>query len=132
MHVRTVNTYAWSTATRTSKAVIPTIAATGNIAIGTKKIISELINITAKPPNTFNNVWPASILANNLTERLTGLMQYEINSIIKRSGWSIRGVPEGKNNDKKPNPCLKIPITVTAIKIIIAIKKVTIIWLVNV
>ena len=82
------------------------IAAIGKTATGIRNILPELISITAKPPNTFKSVWPASIFAKSLTDKLIGLMQYEINSITKRSGWRINGVPEGKNNDKNPNPCL--------------------------
>ena len=34
-----------------------------------------------KPANTFNSVWPASILANSRTARLIGRERYEITSI---------------------------------------------------
>ena len=132
MHVKTVNTYAWSTATKTSRAVIPIIAPIGKIAIGIRNTLPDPISMTANPPKTFNSVWPANMFANNLTDKLIGLIQYEINSITKSNGWSTRGVPDGKNSDKKPNPCRNIPITVTEMKIIIAIKKVIIIWLVKV
>ena len=132
MHVRTVNTYAWRTATRTSNAVMPIIAVIGRIATGNKKILPDPSSITANPPNTFRRVCPASIFANNLTDKLIGLIQYDINSIMKSKGWRIRGVPEGKNKDKNPKPCLNIPITVTDKNITIAIKNVKIIWLVNV
>jgi len=75
MHVKTVNTYACNTATRTSKAVMPIIAAIGKIATGTRNILPEPISITAKPPNTLRSVWPASIFANSLTDKLIGLIQ---------------------------------------------------------
>ena len=45
------------------------------IAIGIKYILLDPINITANPPNTFRRVWPASIFANNLTDKLIGLIQ---------------------------------------------------------
>ena len=75
MHVRTVKTYACRTATKTSKAVIPTIAAIGKIEIGTKNTLPDPMSITAKPPNTFKRVCPASMFANNLTDKLIALMQ---------------------------------------------------------
>ena len=47
--------------------------------------------------------------------------------IDNNKGCKIKGVPEGRKRDKKPNPCLIIPIIVTPKKIKIAIKNVTII-----
>ena len=44
MHVKTVNTYAWSTATKTSRAVIPIIAPIGKIAIGIRNTLPDPIN----------------------------------------------------------------------------------------
>ena len=56
MHVKTVNTYAWSTATKTSRAVIPIIAPIGKIAIGIRKTLPDPISMTANPQKTFNSV----------------------------------------------------------------------------
>ena len=49
--------------------------------------------LTTKPPNTFIIVCPAIIFANNLTERLIGLLKYEIISMI-----TIKGSKNTKQN----------------------------------
>ena len=49
------------------------------------------IKIT-NPENTFNIVWPAIIFANNLTERLIGLVKYENGAIGQfEVSWTFRG-----------------------------------------
>ena len=44
--------------------------------------------LITNPPKTFNIVWPAIIFANNLTDKLTGLLKYEIISIMVINGNS--------------------------------------------
>ena len=60
---------------------------------------------------------PAIIFAKSLTDKLTGLLKYEIISIIVINGKSTAGTPLGINIVKYFNPCFKKPIIVTAIKI---------------
>tara|TARA_B100000674_G_C37422774_1_gene725830 strand:+ start:179 stop:523 length:345 start_codon:yes stop_codon:yes gene_type:complete len=72
------------------------------------------------------------MLANNLTDRLIGLLKYEIISIITINGNKTIGTPLGTNNFKYPKPCLIKPIIVTPININAAKTKVTIMWLVTV
>ena len=84
------------------------------------------------PPKTLSIVCPAIIFANNLTDKLTGLLRYEIISIIVINGNKTVGTPLGTNILKYLKPCLTKPIIVTAIKINSAIISVTIIWLVTV
>ena len=70
---------------------------------------------------------PAIIFANNLTDKLTGLLRYEIISIITINGNSTVGTPLGTKSSKYLIPCLTNPITVTPIKTIAAKANVTII-----
>ena len=67
------------------------------------------------------------MFANKRTERLTGRLKYEIISITVMSGSKTIGTPLGTNSFKYPKPCFKKPIIVTATKIKIANKSVTII-----
>ena len=57
------------------------------------------------------------MFANNLTDKLTGLLKYEIISITVISGKSTVGTPLGTNILKYLKPCLTNPIIVTAMKI---------------
>ena len=57
------------------------------------------------------------MFANNLTDKLTGLLKYEIISIIVIKGSSIAGTPLGTNILKYLKPCFAKPIIVTAMKI---------------
>ena len=66
-------------------------------------------------------------IGNNLTDKLTGRLKYEIISITVIKGNKTTGTPLGTNIDKYLNPCFTKPIIVTAIKINKAITKVTII-----
>ena len=77
-------------------------------------------------------VWPAIIFANNRTDKLTGLLKYEIISIITIKGKSTIGTPFGKKSSKYLNPCFTKPKIVTPIKTIAASTNVTTIWLVTV
>ena len=72
------------------------------------------------------------MFANNLTDKLAGLLKYEMISMIVIKGKSTAGTPLGTNILKYLNPCFTNPIIITAIKINKAIIKVTIIWLVTV
>ena len=67
------------------------------------------------------------MFANNLTDKLTGLLKYEIIYITVINGKSTAGTPLGTNMLKYLKPCLAKPIMVTATKINKAIIKVTII-----
>ena len=71
-------------------------------------IIKEFAAKTnTKPPITFNNVCPAIIFANNLTERLIGLDMYDMISIgINKTNMGF-GTPLGENKPKNfIRPCL--------------------------
>ena len=125
MQVNIAKTYAWRNATNISKPVNATEKPSGNHPPSKPKLITN-------PPKTFNIVCPAIIFANNLTDKLTGLLKYEIISITVISGKSTAGTPLGTNILKYLKPCLTNPIIVTAINIKRAIIKVTIIWLVTV
>ena len=52
--------------------------------------------IMINPAKTFIIVCPASILANSLTDKLIGLIKYEIISIGINNGANAIGTPEGK------------------------------------
>ena len=84
------------------------------------------------PPMTFNNVWPAIILANNRTLRLNGRVKYEMTSITIINGESIIGTPAGRKNEKNLKPCFMNAMIVTIRKITTDIVSVTAIWLVKV
>ena len=125
MHVNIANTYACRNATKISKPVSATEKPSGSHP-------PTIPRLTTKPPNTFIIVCPAIILANNLTERLIGLLKYEIISMTTINGNKTIGTPLGTNSFKYPNLCLIKPIIVTPIKINPAKTKVTIMWLVTV
>jgi len=76
MQVNIAKTYAWRNATKISKPVNATEKLSGNQPPNIPKLITN-------PPKTFNIVWPAIIFANNLTDKLTGLLKYDIISINK-------------------------------------------------
>ena len=88
MQVNIAKTYACKKATSISKPVSATEKPSGNHPPNIPKL-------TTKPPKTFNIVWPAIILANKRTDRLTGLLKYEIISIIVIRGNKIAGTPLG-------------------------------------
>ena len=90
MQVNSAKTYACRKATRISKPVSATEKLSGNHPPNIPKLIT-------KPPKTFNIVWPAIMFANNLTDKLTGLLKYEIISIIVINGNKIIGTPLGTN-----------------------------------
>ena len=85
-----------------------------------------------KPAITFSRVCPASILANNRTDRLIGRERYEITSIGISKGYMGSGVPGGTKKLKKCIPCFAKPNTVTPMKMTNANAKVTTMWLVKV
>ena len=120
MQVNIAKTYACRKATRISKPVNATEKLSGNQPPNIPKL-------TTKPPKTFNIVWPAIMFANNLTDKLTGLLKYEIISIIVIKGKSTAGTPLGINILKYLKPCFIKPIIVTAMNMNRAIIKVTII-----
>ena len=70
---------------------------------------------------------PAIILANKRTERLIGLLKYEIISITTINGSKIIGTQLGTKSFRYPRPCLINPITVTPINMNDAKTNVTII-----
>ena len=51
---------------------------------------------------TFNRTWPATILANSLTERVIGRIINENSSIRKMNGAIKIGMPDGRNMLIKP------------------------------
>ena len=120
MQVNIAKTYACKKATRISNPVSATEKLSGNHPPNIPKL-------TTKPPKTFNIVWPAIMFANNLTDKLTGLLRYEIISMIVINGKSTAGTPLGTNILKYLKPCFIKPIIVTAMNINKAIIKVTII-----
>ena len=119
-HVSTVKTYACNTATMISKPVNATKSKIG--------AIPKTPSAAVKPAKTFIIVCPAIIFAKSLTDRLTGLDKYEITSIGTSKISIAFGTPLGA---KKPrnltNPCFRIAIKVTKIKMKNDIAKVTII-----
>ena len=93
MHVKIANTYAWRKATSISKPV----SATEKLSGSHPPTIPRLIT---KPPKTFIIVWPAIILAKRRTDRLIGLLKYEMISITTIKGNKTTGTPLGTNNFK--------------------------------
>ena len=74
MHVKIAKTYACRKATSISKPV----NATEKLSGSHPPIIPRLIT---KPPKTFIIVCPAIMFANNRTDKLIGLLKYEIISM---------------------------------------------------
>ena len=77
MQVNIAKTYACRKATRISNPVNATEKLSGNHPPNIPKL-------TTNPPNTFNIVCPAIIFANKRTDKLTGLLKYEIISYLSR------------------------------------------------
>ena len=90
MHVKIANTYACKNATNISNPVRATEKLNGNQPPINPRLMT-------KPPKTFSIVCPAIMFANNLTDKLTGLLKYEIISIIEIIGKSKIGTPLGTN-----------------------------------
>ena len=80
-----------------------------------------------KQPKTLSIVCPASMFANNRTDKLTGLLKKDIISIATIMGNKKIGTPEGANIFKNPIPFFAKPTIVTPINITIARKNVIII-----
>ena len=120
MQVKIAKTYACKKATNISKPVNATEKLSGNHPPNIPKL-------TTNPPKTFNIVCPAIMFANKRTDKLTGLLKYEIISMIVINGKSTAGTPLGTKIVKYLNPCLMKPIIVTATKINKANIRVTII-----
>ena len=93
MHVKIANTYAWRKATNISKPVNATEKPSGSHPPTNPRLIT-------KPPKTFIIVWPAIMFAKSLTERLIGLLRYEITSMTTIKGNKTIGTPLGTNNFK--------------------------------
>ena len=93
MQVKIAKTYACKKATNISKPVNATEKLSGNQPPNKPKLMTN-------PPKTFNIVCPAIMFANNLTDKLTGLLKYEIISIIVIKGNKTIGTPLGTNNFK--------------------------------
>ena len=64
----------------------------------------EVAMVHPNPAKTASNVCPAIMFANNLTERLTTRITYEINSIVINNGHNANGTPDGKKKLKKCRP----------------------------
>ena len=69
-----------------------------------KNINPEFIILYVNPLKIFNNIWPDSILAANLSPKDTFLAKYEINSIKTKRGNNPKGQPDGTNKEKNFNP----------------------------
>ena len=93
MQVNIAKTYAWRNATRISKPVNATEKLSGNQPPSSPKLITN-------PPNTLSIVCPAIIFAKSLTDKLMGLLNYDIISIITINGSKTIGTPLGTNNFK--------------------------------
>ena len=84
-------------------------------------------SLTPKLAIICNKVCPANILAKRRTDKLIGLIQYDITSIRIIKGNIAKGTPLGINKLKKETPCLRIPKNVIPKKREKAIIKVNII-----
>ena len=84
--------------------------------------VIEIISYLSRPVSL-----SVRLFANNLTDKLTGLLRYEIISIIVINGSRTAGTPLGTKILRYLSPCFANPIIVTAIKINNANIKVTII-----
>ena len=91
--VNIANTYACKKAINISKPVSATIKARGKIPAKPKG--------RTNPAKTFSNVWPASILAKSLTDKLIGRDKYEIISIGIKIGNRYQGSPGITKKEKK-------------------------------
>ena len=91
-HVSTVKTYACNTATMISKPVNATKSRIG--------AMPKTPSAAVKPAKTFIIVCPAIIFAKSLTDKLIGLLKYEIISITTIRGKRTIGTPLGTNNFK--------------------------------
>ena len=79
----------------------------------------------------FNNIWPESILAANLSPNEIFLAKYEINSIKTNKGNRPKGQPAGTNKEKNSNPCFWKP-NIVAPKTTVKLRaNVNIKWLVD-
>src|SRR5271170_277011 len=74
-----------------------------------KNMKPEVIILYVKPAKIFNNIWPESILAANLSPNEIFLAKYEINSIKTNNGNKPKGQPAGTNNEKNSKPCFWKP-----------------------
>ena len=68
------------------------------------------IIIQKKPKKILIRICPDNILANNLTDKLTTRVWYEINSTVTNKGAIAKGVPAGKIIVINSIPCNKKPI----------------------
>lgn len=73
-------------------------------------------NDQEKLAKIFNNVCPAIILANNRIAKLNTQALYDIISTMINNGAIIVGAPDGRNNVKKFNLCIRNPVIVNPIK----------------
>ena len=83
--------------------------------------VIEIISYLSRPVSL-----SVRLFANNLTDKLTGLLKYDIISITDIKGRRTAGTPLGTNKLKYLNPCFINPIIVTAMKINKAMIRVTI------
>ena len=77
-----------------------------------KNINPEFIILYVNPLKIFNNIWPDSIFAANLSPKDTLRARYDINSINTNKGNNPKGQPAGTNKEKNFNPCSLNPSTV--------------------
>jgi hypothetical protein len=88
--------------------------------------------ITVQPAKIFKIMWPASMLANSLTDKLIGRKTKDKISTGTMTGIIRAGTPGGKNLPKKPNPLWDMSTPKATIKTTKAKEKVTTMWLVKV
>lgn len=96
-----------------------------------KNINPEFIILYVNPLKIFNNIWPDSILAANLSPKDTFLAKYEINSIKTKRGNKPKGQPDGTNKEKNFNPWTWKPKIVAPNTIVKLSEKVKIKWAVE-
>ena len=87
---------------------------------------------TTKPANTLSTMWPASMLPNRRSPRLTGRDRNEITSITEMKGRITIGTPDGTKSLNQPRPCLVMPTMITSRITKTASVAVTTTWLVTV
>ena len=86
----------------------------------------------ANNANTFNKIWPATILQNKRTAKLIGFEIYDNNSTGTNNSAKYKEVPEGKNKVKNFIPWVLTHIIFIPKNIVKLKAKVAIIWLVTV
>ena len=87
---------------------------------------------TINPHSILNNIWLATILANNLIAKLNIRAKYETVSILKSKGVMLLGALDGSNKLVISNLYNKIALQFIIVKYIVEINSVLNIWAVTV